>query len=179
MRDAQRSVDGKLLERGFSGCERVHIVRVSSRSDLADDIDYFGHTVFFLSFMVTMRLRRCSPAVPLSSNRSWLLNRVLFWSARCVGHRGQAITFAYSRNLVTFFRPFLISPLSQQIEKDLSVGRERALFVVDDIAVAFHVKIRDTELLERAARESFFHCVFVQESHSQFLVDSALDRFRR
>ena len=95
------------------------------------------------------------------------------------GASGQVITFVYSQNLVTFFRPFLISPLSQQIEKDLSVGRERALFVVDDIAVAFHVKIRDTELLERAARESFFHCVFVQESHSQFLVDSALDRFRR
>ena len=46
-------------------------------------------------------------------------------------------------------------------------------------ALAFHVKIRDTELLVRAARVSFFHCVFVQESHSQFLVDSALDRFRR
>ena len=76
----------------------------------------------------------------ISSNRSWLLNPVLFWSARCVGHQGQAITFAYKQNLVTFCRSFLIAPLAEQVEKDLSVGRERAVLVVDDVAGAFHLK---------------------------------------
>jgi len=115
----------------------------------------------------------------ISSNRSWLLNRVLFWSATCVGHRGQAITFAYSQNLVTFFRRFFIPPLSKQTEKHLSAGRECALLVKDDVAVPFHGKARDTRLLERAARESFFHCIFVKKPHFQLLADGRFYCFRR
>src|SRR5439155_17586334 len=49
-------------------------------------------------------------------------------------------------NTSHIFRSFLVSPLSQQIEKDLAVGRERAVLVIDDVKSSLPLQVLKYEL---------------------------------
>ena len=40
--------------------------------------------------------------------------------------------------VLSLFRRFFVPPLSQQVEKYLAIGRERAALVIDDVSLPFY-----------------------------------------